>query len=70
MQAVNADQAPVCAVVTVAYLNGEKVGEARAKQVLLEIVEITVIAVHVPTGFVPISPGKQYTIFQAKGEDA
>lgn len=69
---VNAEagKADACAVSTVAYILGEKKGEARNKEGTFDVVEIVVIGGLAANGKMsPTAPTIQYTLFRTKGQE-
>jgi len=59
-----------CAVLAVAYIRGDRVGEVRTKQGLAEVVHIIVVGVNVGMGWVRGPPLAQFTLFLTKEEAA
>lgn len=66
--AVNAEKV-ICAVVSVAFIQGDKIKELHTKIGTLDEVEITVIGAITTGGFRPIRPEKQVTLFKPKGQE-
>jgi hypothetical protein len=66
--AVNAEKV-VCAVVSVAFIQGDKIKELHTKLGTLDEVEITVVGAITSGGIRPIKPEKQVTLFKPKGQD-
>ena len=59
-----------CAVSTVAYILGEKKGEARNREGTFDVVEIVVIGGLAANGKMsPTAPTIQYTLFRQKGQE-
>ena len=65
---INAD-GQGCAILSVAYLRGDKVGEIRTKSGGAEIFAIVVVGVNPGMGWIRGAPLPQFTLFLIKGEN-
>jgi hypothetical protein len=68
IRAVNteAENPSACAVGTIAYVRGEKIGMARTQTDAFQIVQILVVAVGTPAGMRPVAPAAFYTLVKVK----
>ena len=71
IRTVNAEaRAAACALATVAYVRGAKVGTARSKAGTFEIVEVLVVGVETWRGLTHASPALYFTLFKVEERSA
>jgi hypothetical protein len=68
IRVVNAEETNpnACAIMSVAYMRGMKVGMARHGENTFEIVHILVVGVETRDGVLPVRPAAYYSLFEVK----
>lgn len=71
LEEVNGPEHPrACAVLKVAYVIQDKVGQVRMPQGIADIVQILVVAVENELGWQYVQPSPQFTVFMTPGREA
>jgi hypothetical protein len=68
MNAVNAEESnpTACAVVNVAYVQGDALGTARTRSDAFRVVPVLVVGMQTPAGFQQVEPSRFFTVVKVK----